>query len=788
MDKGFLSGRVVIEVAHPFTEYAGLVLAGLGATVYLVEPPGGAWTRSRKPLAAQGSEDRRSIPFLARNTGKRSVVIDPESEGDRDLLTRLAGCADVIIDGPETPFGALVDAVETTSRIRMTDPQGLGIGPIVGFAGSGGLSSSGWPHQPPCNAPSWLAQDGAGIYIAAFAATAIREQAQGREPLRWDVAYRDAALAAITPWTRPLHSYGMVVAGQGADSQRLGAGPYPIIPCKDGYIRFLTATPRQWDALQELLGRPEALSGEEWRDYQFRAQNFDVTRDIAGEILADRTQDEVFKTGQSLGLTITPVFDIPRFLEDEHINHREFFQELDDPDHGEVRVPRQPFRTEEGSPGKLLYPAPALDDGRKDAEALAVGPPPARTGAAPVAKRGQLPLEGIRVLNCGVGAVVPEAASMLAMLGADIIKVESRKHVDFLRQVGLLGAGDHNSCPTFNQLNLNCRSIAVDMGTEEGRKVVQDLVPHCDIVMENLRGPVMHKWGLDYASVRKLRPDVIYLSSQGLGDGPYGGFQTYGPNLQTFSAVTSQWAHPDDPFPVGSTLNHPDHVAGKQAVSVLLAALMRRDETGEGAYLDCAQFEVASAMIADRFVQEQLLPGSTAQHLGNASPDFAPHGCYPCAGEDRWCTFAVEDDAQWQRLAGLIGDGWVQDERFATMEGRLANREELDAKLAEWTRQFEPVELEGKLRAAGVPASRVAIGEDFANDRDAHGSLFRCVPHPTAGNRWHIGLPVADSEGGRLPVRRSPLLGEHDATVLFDLLGLPDTKVSALASSDAIGY
>jgi len=377
---------------------------------------------------------------------------------------------------------------------------------------------------------------------------------------------------------------------------------------------------------------------------------------------------------------------------------------------------------------------------------------------------------------------------MLALLGAEVIKVESRKQLDFLRMAGVAGAGDSNNAATFNQMNLGVTSVALDLTTEAGRGVLIRLAAKCDIVMENLRGPVVGKWGVDYESVRAVRPDVIYMSSQGLGDGPYGGYQTFGPNLQAFSCVANLWAHPDDPYPVGSTLNHPDHVAGKQFLTALLAAVLRRDRTGEGCVLDCAQFEAAASLIGDKFLQHQLLPGSV-HAVGNVSLDMAPHGCYPCEGDDRWCALAVENDEQWGRFREAVAAPWANDPSLATAAGRLARRAELDELVAAWTRERTVDEVEGLLRGARVPVSRVVRGEDMAANAPLHtDGLFSCVSHPTSGSRWYTGLPVVHGEAGRVPVRRSPLLGEHDEHVLFEVLGMSIEEVSVLMATGAAGY
>lgn len=780
MRSTLLSGMAIVEIAHPHTEYAGLLLAGLGATVHLVELPGGSVTRTRQPTTPTADASRSSIPFLARNLGKRSLVVDPSNAEHLDRFAALLDSADGILNAETSPFSPLVERLAPDlPRVTVTDSLGLGRSSIVTFAASGGLASSGWPDRPPCNAPGWLAIDGTGIYATVMLLVSMR--AGGLSPL--EIPLEEAAIAAVTPWTRPLHSYGMTVAGQGAGSARLGPLPYPILKCSDGYVRVLTATPGQWEGWVKLLGSPAALCISEWNDLAFRTENVDAMAAVAADIVAERSMMELFEEGQRLGVTISPLLEVDRFLDNPHVVARQLFHEVDDPDVGAVRVMRPPVQVRD-VPTVPWTPAPSLGEANREWFAP---PTRSRCGMGAGVRDSKRPLAGIRVLNCGFGAVVPEAASLLALLGADVIKVESRRHIDFLRQNRVPGSDSYNSSPIFNQMNLGVRSLAVDMSTDDGRRLVQRLAAMCDIVMENMRGPVATRWGLDYSSVAALRPDIIYLSSQGLGDGPYGGFQTYGPNLQTFSGVTALWAHPDDPYPVGSGLNHPDHVAGKQALTAVLAALIRRDRTGKGCFLDCAQFESAAALIGDRFLQHQLLPG-TVRPLGNLSPDFAPHGCYPCLGDDAWCAFAVEDDRQWQRLGAVINEDWVTLPKFARQESRLEYVAELDQLVAAWTRKHPPEDLESWLREAGVPASRLLTGDDFAASDSNGPGLFTCISHPTAGSGWYTGLPVVPHAASRYPLRRAPMLGEDDEYILFDLLRLTGAEVSALMESATVGF
>lgn len=791
MSKGLLSGYRVVEIGHPLTEYAGLVLAGFGAEVFLIEPPGGALTRQRNPQVP-GSEDssqhssRSSIPFLTRNTSKKSILLKPNDSDDMAKLSALCERSNVVLSTTESPFHSAVSRSDCAATVTITDKRKLGVSSIVGFAASGGLASSGWPQQPPCNAPSWLALDGTGVYAAVLAMVAEIGRRRGAS-VHYEIPYEESAIAAITPWTRTLHSYEMQAGGQGSVTARLGPMGFPVYEASDGYVRALAGTPRQWQALVKVLGSPEELVSGPWSEPMFRAENIDGLFLLCSEYTRKRTVQDLFQEGQRLGLTITPVYTLKQFRGDAHVQSREILVPIQDPEFGDMELVRPPVRIQPEDLNPSITPAPALGDANAELTAILEQAPLTGTDVE-LQFDPTRPLRDIRVLELGFGAVVPEAASLLAGLGADVIKLESLVHVDFLRQNGLDGYMDVNNSPTFNQLNLGVKSIAIDMSQPEGIELGHRLAKASDVIMENMRGTVAKNWQLDYASAAEIRPDIIYLSSQGFGRGPYNDFQTYGPNLQTFSGVTSQWAHPDDPYPVGTMLNHPDHIAGKQALVPLLAALLRREEEGKGCFIESAQVETAAYLIGDRFLQ-QYFSDDDLPPLGNLSPDMAPHSCYPCAGDDRWMAIAVECDEQWLSLRQVVGEAWAEDEALLHTSGRLAHAKDIDAQLGAWTIRFEVAALEQMLRDAGVPASRVVNGDELAADAELNSSgFFAMISHPTAGFRRYTGTPIILTDHGRHPTRRPPLLGEHTEQVLYDILKFDSLEVDALMAKKVVGH
>ena len=429
-----------------------------------------------------------------------------------------------------------------------------------------------------------------------------------------------------------------------------------------------------------------------------------------------------------------------------------------------------------------VVPAPALDQHRRDAVALVEREAP-RPPAVDADVDRTRPLTGIRILQLGSGAVVPEACATFALLGAEVLRIESRVYPDFLRRRPLDGTDIDNS-PTYNQLNLGVKSVAVDMGTIEGSELVRTLVEHCDIVVENMRAPVVERWGLAHAEALERRSDIVSLSSQGMGRGRYGKYQTFGPNLVAFTGKAWLWSHPDDPHPVGSTLPHPDHTAGKQAFVSLLGALLRRDAGEGGCFVEAAQMEVPAWHIADRFLE--LAVNGDVEPWGNRSPDMAPHGCYPCT-DDRWIAIAVEDEVQWAAFRQLAGSD-LFDPAFDDVAVRVRSSG-LDATVAAWTAGQDVVELERRLRAVGICCSRVVSGRDMAADTDAHESgFFARLDYAEGDQRTYTGLPVRSVTAGRPETRLAPRIGQHTDEVLSAILGVDGATLAALRTRRIIGH
>ena len=388
------------------------------------------------------------------------------------------------------------------------------------------------------------------------------------------------------------------------------------------------------------------------------------------------------------------------------------------------------------------------------------------------------------MVSLGTGGVVPDCVKTLGEMGADVIKIESKQNLDFVRTIG----GDINGVPGFNEINRNKRSFGVNLKTEAGRELVRRLLEKSDVVTENFRAGVVEKLGLDYESVRQIKPDIVYLSSQGFGKtGPYSGHKAYGPLMAAASGMLRLWAHPDDPYPVGSTVPIPDHFASKHAVLAILAALDYRRRTGKGQFIDMSLVEVGANLIGAYYL-EHTVNGREPQPVGNRIPYASPYGVYRCKGDDQWCAISVFTEQEWRCLCRAVGHPeWIEDERFADTVSRLRNVDELDALVEEWTSQREPVEVMNTLQAAGVAAGVVARSTDaLADPQLRHLNAFVEVDHPVAGKRIYPGIPFKIT-GMIFPESRpAPLFAEHTEEICRQILQLSEDEIGRLVDEGVL--
>jgi crotonobetainyl-CoA:carnitine CoA-transferase CaiB-like acyl-CoA transferase len=400
----------------------------------------------------------------------------------------------------------------------------------------------------------------------------------------------------------------------------------------------------------------------------------------------------------------------------------------------------------------------------------------------PVPDRGG-PLAGVRVLEITKVWAGPYTGKILAHLGAEVIKVESKTNIDEMRAYGGV---DINAAPYFLSINQEVLSVQVNMKTDEGLDLVKQMIAKSDIVIDNIRPGAMERSTLGYEDLKKIKPDIIHVSIKMWGnEGPLGYQTGYAPCFASLSGLTALVGHEGE-TPKGMNIRYGDSTAGAAAALAAIAALHHREQTGEGQFVDLSAVETMTSLVGDSLFAYSVT-GEVPQSDGNFHPDMAPHGAYPCAGTD-WISIAVADNDEWQALCGAIAaDSMAVNPDFATPELRVASRIVLDAQLAEITRNHDATELADRLRKAGVPAFKTMSSIDLCSNEYLWGRQgFRMVDHPHNGPRPIIGPSWRMSPDMAAVERGAPVLGEHNDYVYREILGLPQERLDDLIARKVV--
>jgi crotonobetainyl-CoA:carnitine CoA-transferase CaiB-like acyl-CoA transferase len=648
---------------------------------------------------------------------------------------------------------------------------------MVGFATGGLMHRAGILAKPPVVAPGALAYDTAGVTAAYATALAFWKRLRTGRGQHVDVSVMES-VGNLDDWALPSYSVMQSV------SARAGTGIYTLYRCADGFIRMIILVTHHWKALLDWIGNPEELSDPAFDKFIVRLGKMDVIVPVIEGFFRDKKKVEVACEAQRRGIPATPLLEPGEVIENEHTRARGTFRELTVGDGLKAQVPSG-FLTVDGErAGPSVGPPPAGERPEpfapRPSDQTPLGVDPAEVAPSP----DEFPLRGVRVIDCGVGAVGVEVGRLLAEYGAEVIKVESRQAPDFIR---IILSSWMN--PPFASSSRSKRAFGVDLKQEQGRELVKRLVRVSDVLIENSGAGVMERLGLGPDALRQLNPRMVSFSSQMMGSfGPWSNWIGYGPNTHPVSGMQFLWNHPEDEErPAGSTNVYPDHFVGRVGAFAVIAGLVHRARTGRGLHADAAQFESAIQLLGDLFARESLAPGSV-KPLGNASSRGAPWGCYPCAGDDAWCAVNVTCDEEWESLRTALGDPeWARDGEYAATEGRIRKRAEIDRRLAEWTAEYSAREVTEKLQAAGVPAGFLAHGGTHMEDPHlaARGYLRKM-------EQQAIGPMVVEGpafHGSDLPepiVTQAPLLGEHTREIASQLLGLSEAEIERLVADGVL--
>jgi benzylsuccinate CoA-transferase BbsF subunit len=398
------------------------------------------------------------------------------------------------------------------------------------------------------------------------------------------------------------------------------------------------------------------------------------------------------------------------------------------------------------------------------------------------------PLEGVRILDFTWAWAGPQATLLLALLGAEVIKVESRRRLDHTRLRSLIlgpTMTDPDHSVIFNDLNVGKLSLTLNLSQPKAVEIAKRIAQISDVVTENMRPGVMERLALGYDDLKTAKPDIIMLSSSAVGaSGPERTYAGYAPTFAAMSGLAHITGYPDGPpMPLSGAV---DLRVGTTSAFAILAALYYRARTGKGQHIDLSSTEAVSALIGHTFM-DYSMNSRVQTRAGNHDHMMAPHNCYPCLGEDRWVTIAVACQDEWDALRRVVGDSRLEDERFADASSRWQNPEALDQLIGEWTANHSQEEVTQALQKVGVAAMPLLDGPALV--QDAHlreRGVLQPLQHPLIGERLTLSPPWRFSRTPAQIRRPGPLLGEHNQYVLGELLGMPSDEIERLVAEEVV--
>lgn len=389
------------------------------------------------------------------------------------------------------------------------------------------------------------------------------------------------------------------------------------------------------------------------------------------------------------------------------------------------------------------------------------------------------PLQGVRVVELTKVWAGPYVGKLLAFLGAEVIRVESLGSLDVTRSFGV---ADINKAPGFQAVNPQKLSVQIDMKTPEGIALILDLLRQSDVLVENLRPGAVKRLGLGYEAVKAAKPDIVYVSMGMHGsEGPLSYQTGYAPCFAALGGVSALVGHEGE-APAGMNVRYADSTFGTAAAYAAAVALLHRRRTGIGQFIDVSAVECMTSMIGDT-VMDFALNGAVHECDGNRHPDMAPHGVYRCRGGE-WLSIAVSSDAVWQALARAMGHPeWAAHPDMRTLADRKAHEAELDQLLSEWTAGRDAAELATELQKCGVAAAKSQSSVDLVADPHLWARNFFREVQDSAGETKNIVGPSWKMSRDAEIRDAAPRLGEHNAYVFGEILGLSDEAQRKLAET-----
>ena len=787
-----LKGLRILDMADGSGEMCGRILADMGAEVILLEPPQGLSSRQLPP-----THQGQSLRFETHNANKLSVVLDLDCDQGKRQFLSLLDSADVLItqdadgelDSKGLSIKQLREARPSLIILSLTD-FGL-TGPYkdykasnaVQLAMAGVLARSGIEGNRPLLPPGELAFETTAIQAAWVVLLAHWQRLHTGLGDFLDFSTFEATAQILDPG---LGVTGSAAAGRSANEMApFGRPPvgklYPIFPCADGYVRVCVLNPRQWQGMCAWLGDDHPFTDPKFAKITNRHPVIAEINAVMANLFKNALGADLVKEGQSRGVPIAVVATPEQVLADEQFNARGAFAylTLDSGEQGKM-----PSGYLEINSKRMGVRANAPKLGQHTEQVLSnLVPKPASEGSG---QQGRRPFEGLRVLDLGVIVAGAELGRLFADQGAQVIKVENSSFPDGLRQ-SPLGVAISQS---FSQGSRNKQSFGLNLRTEKGIAIFNDLVKEADVVLSNFKPGTLESLGIGFKQLQQINKGICVLESSALGNtGPMAKSLGYGPLVRASSGLTGLWCYPEIPNSFSdSTTIFPDHFAARVAAVGVASALIQREHTGCGSQIVLSQAEAILNTMSTQLLRESLEPGSS-KALGNQYEFDAPSNVFACAGDDLWCVIETRSDEQFKKLANAIGQTqWLDKSDYATAAGRVAKRNELEEIVAQWTESRSPYDVLETLQAAGVIAGNMQRLSEFDNNPHfLERKFFRHFEQP--------GFPtILQTENGPvsfsgLPepeIKPAPFQGQHTKVLSKQLLGYSEQQIEALVNEGVL--
>lgn len=753
-----LSGIRVLEIGDRIaTAYCGKLLRDAGADVVMIEPPAGHRLRRYRPFGvAPSAGDSPFFSFLA--GGKRSVT-------SSTVTAEMLDSADIVILGA-TPaqaaeLGLDSDTITARGTSLVTVSDFGWTGPwtewpateftLQGWCGSTG--SRGEPDRPPIAVGGDLGEFIAGSYAAFFALAAHR----GGGPFDMSVLEAMTTSMQVFSWLRK-ELMLLEVVGRSTEVPS-------VERAKDGYVGISMATGQQWQDFCAMVDCSDLADVPELRFQIGRWEQRDLIRARIADFFATHTVAEIVELAALFRIPMTAIGNGATLPDMDHFIERESFQ-----DHPSgFQAPRSPWRMSDTPPLPPALP-PTLGD--TDTTWSAREPQP---------RCGGLPLDGVRIIDLTAFWAGPTSTHLLAMLGADVVKIESVQRPDGMRFAGGFRPDVERWWEyswVFHGVNSGKRSVTLDLGSEEGRKLFGTMVAEADVVVENFTPRVMENFGLSYEELRGFNDQIIEIRMPGFGlDGPWRDRVGFAMTMEQLAGLAWLTGYPDGlpTAPRGAC----DPLAGVHAAFLTLAALEHRRRTGRGQLVELPMIDVVLNASALQVIEHDAA-GVLLTRRGNRGHEFTVQNVYACTGEDQWIAVSIRHDGDWQALKDVLGQpAWACDLAYTEDAAEL-----IDAHLAQWSAGRSRDDAAAVLLRAGIPAAPVVQPPDVIDNPalTARG-FFQPVPHPLCGPLPYPRPPVI----GQFVNSPAPLLGQHNLEILSSSLRLTAHDVARLEGDKVVG-